>query len=380
MPDRTSIASESEQVADDIGSLLASTEECWNGRRFLFRDLPRDLLWCLVIGLILTLILTPFIGGGPGVWIQSFVFNSIISLCIGLAVSNAFRFGLPALRRLFPGAASGIVLYAFVAVTGTALGAEAAVRVIDALGGIKAASFRADVLRIAFVVVAIILTAELAYTRLRQKARRDELRAQQARKQALHAELKALQARTNPHFLFNSLNTVAGLIEENPAGAERVLEKLAGLFRYTLKGTEVGWVRLAEELDNVSSYLEVETIRLGDRLQCEFQVPPQARDVLVPPLVLQPLVENAVLHAVAPRKRGGSVRVGAVIRDSNLVLSVSDDGDGPGTSPHRGSGTSLSELEERLDLVYGGTSDFWTGANPEGGFEVRLTLPMQGKP
>jgi two-component system sensor histidine kinase AlgZ len=365
-----------EQAADCVGGLLFESDESWNARRFFLHELPSDLLSCVAIGTVLTLILTPFIGIGPNRWLQSFAFNTLVSLCIGLSVSNAFRFVLPRLRRLAPNPGTGLVLHMALAIAATGFGAEAAVRSIDAIGGMRAADFRMDVFRIGFVVVTIIMAAEIAYSRLRTRARRDELSAQEARKQALHAELKALQARTNPHFLFNSLNTVAGLIEENPAGAERILEKLADLFRYALKGTEVDRVRLSEEVEAVEGYLEVEAIRLGDRLRSEVRVQAEAGSTLVPPLVLQPLVENAVLHAIAPRKQGGLVRVEAEIRDRTLVLTVTDDGDGPGSSPHRGSGTSLSELEERLELLYDGAAGFSAGATDPAGFAVRLTLPI----
>ena len=193
----------------------------------------------------------------------------------------------------------------------------------------------------------------------------------------LRAELRALQARTNPHFLFNSLNTAAGLIEEDPAAAEQVIERLAGLFRYSLRGSERSWVRLSEEVEAVRGYLEVEAIRLGERLTSEVSVAPELAEVLVPPLVLQPLVENAVLHGVAPRKEGGRVSVAASRTDSTLVLSVSDDGHGPGSSPHRGSGTSMVDLEKRLQMVYGGDARFSSAAGAEGGFRVDLSLPLE---
>lgn len=368
------IGERSGQDVDEIDSLAA---EAWTARRLLLRDLPRDFLSCIAIGAVLTLILTPFLGGGFKLWINSFVFNTIISVCIGLSVSNAFRFGLQPLRRRFPGAVSNALIHAILAIGSTTLGAELAVRLLDGLAGMRAEDFRADVFRIAFVVVAIILTGEISYSRLRRKARRDELRAQQAQKQALLAEIKALQARTNPHFLFNSLNTVAGLIEENPEGAERVLEKLAGLFRYALRGTEVGWVRLGEEVEAVESYLDVEQVRLGDRLRSRLEVSPEAREVLVPSLILQPLVENAVVHAIAPRKSGGCVRVEADLASSFLTLAVRDDGDGSGSSPHRGSGTSLSALANRLALLYADTADFSAGSRADGGFEVRFKLPIE---
>lgn len=347
----------------------------------LLRHLAGDLFGCLIIGAVLTLVLTPFITSGPPYrWLASFVFNTTISLCIGFSVSLGLRLGLPPLQRRFPSRAANVVHHIVLAIPSTAVGAELAVRTIEALGGMRAGDLRFDVLRIGFVVVGIILAIDLTYERLRHRARRDELRAQEARREALRAQLRALQARTNPHFLFNSLNTAAGLIEEDPEAAERVLEKLSGLFRYTLRGTEVRWVPLREEVAAVESYLEVESVRLGERLRTELSIAPETEAILIPPLVVQPLVENAVLHAVGPRPAGGRIRLAAERRDSRLLLRVEDDGDGLGSSPHRGSGTSLAELEERLELVYGGSAELTTAASELGGLEVRLTLPLEEKP
>ncbi len=344
--------------------------------RYLTRSLPEDLFWCLGIAIFLTLLMGPFLREHSA-WYQIFALNAIISTAIGLSVTNAYRFLMPALRRRLRGAVGNAFAHLLIAVGSTAFGVEVAVRSIEATGGMKAADLRPDAFRIGIVIVAVLLGFQLVYERLRRQARRDELRAQEAKKEALRAELRALQARTNPHFLFNSLNTVAGLIEESPAAAERMIERLAALFRYTLRGSEAGWVRLAEEIEAVRSYLEVEAIRLGDRLESEVSVGPEAGEVLVPPLVLQPLVENAVLHGVAPRREGGRVRVEARRTDSSLVLSVADDGDGPGSSPHRGSGTSLVELEKRLELLYGGDAVLASAPVSAGGFEVTLSLPLE---
>ena len=166
-------------------------------------------------------------------------------------------------------------------------------------------------------------------------------------------------------------------VETHQAIFTWVLQRLAGLFRYSLRGSEVSWVRLSEEVEAVRSYLKVEAIRLGERLRSEISIAPEVAKVLVPPLVLQPLVENAVLHGVAPRKDGGRVSVEAARDASALVLSVTDDGDGPGSSPHTGSGTALVDLEKRLEMIYGGDAAFASTTGPDGGFRVTLSLPLE---
>ena len=157
------------------------------------------------------------------------------------------------------------------------------------------------------------------------------------------AELSALQARINPHFFFNTLNTISALLAEDPARADEVVQTLADLFRYTFKATHAVDVPLADELDFVEGYLSVEKARFGDRLRVEWSIDPAARGARIPGLLLQPLVENAVGHGVAPVPGGGTVRIGARIADGRLVVDVEDATRGRGTlelyaSP-RGRGT-----------------------------------------
>jgi sensor histidine kinase YesM len=149
------------------------------------------------------------------------------------------------------------------------------------------------------------------------------------------------------------------------------------VFRYALSGSRTAWVRLEEELEAVRDYLEVERIRFGERLQVSVDVAPGTGDTLVPPLVLQPLVENAVLHGIGSRTSGGQVRIDVAQHIPGLVLRVEDDGPGPGRSTHRGAGTSLNNLRERLRLVYGGRASVETTERDGGGFSVTLRLPVE---
>jgi len=146
--------------------------------------------------------------------------------------------------------------------------------------------------------------------------------------QAAKAELAALQARINPHFFFNTLNTISALLSEDPAKADEVVQILAGLFRYTFKAAHAVAVPLHEELEFVEGYLAVEKARFGERLRVTWAIDPRARGARVPGLILQPLVENAVGHGVAPMPGGGTVRIGASLAQGRLVVEVEDDGPG----------------------------------------------------
>src|SRR5262249_18017163 len=141
----------------------------------------------------------------------------------------------------------------------------------------------------------------------------EEVRLAEARlkEQAARAELAALQARINPHFFFNTLNTIAALVEDDPGRAGEIVETLGGPFRDTFKAAEAGPVALAEELQFVEGYLSIEKTRLGERLRVVHVVEPAALSVKVPGLLLQPLVENAVTHGIAPIRKGGTVRIAA---------------------------------------------------------------------
>ena len=164
---------------------------------------------------------------------------------------------------------------------------------------------------------------------------------QRARELSLHAsrsEMKALRAQINPHFLFNALNSIAGLIHRDPAVADRTIEQLADVFRYALRGAESEWAVLDDELDFVRAYLDVERARFGERLHIDIQIDAGARGARVPTMIVQTLVENAVKHGVASVRGPASVVVAAREDSGRLVVSVTDNGPGfssPFDSPER---------------------------------------------
>jgi two-component system sensor histidine kinase AlgZ len=218
----------------------------------------------------------------------------------------------------------------------------------------------------------------LTFQRQRVRARRAEHLALVERKAALESQLQALQARTDPHFLFNSLNTVASLIQEDPVLAERTLERLADLFRYALESSRVRTVPLERELSMVADYLALQSARFGERLRTELRVEDDLGAIQVPPLLLQPLVENAIMHGTAQR-RGGQIEVTARRERDQLVLEVCDDGPGPGASRHTGAGTAVAGMIERLRLHYEGRGSLVMQPGAGGGCVARLSLPIGGE-
>ncbi len=192
------------------------------------------------------------------------------------------------------------------------------------------------------------------------------------------ARLAELQSRIQPHFLFNALNTALALVRVDPARAESVLEDLAQLFRTALADTGAS-VTLDEEIELARRYLAIEQIRFGKRLQVDWQIDTSDARVgaaRVPPLVLQPLVENAVRHGVEPSARGGRVRVQAAVQRGQVVVLVSNTvSDEPGSPGH---GMALHNVRERLRLLHdvGAQCDVWREPGPDGDiFHARIVLP-----
>jgi len=208
----------------------------------------------------------------------------------------------------------------------------------------------------------------------RAAERETELEAQLAR-----AQLDALRAQLNPHFLFNALNSVAMLVRAGARGeAVHALAELAELLRRALYGPSTPEVSLREELGFVERYLGVERMRFQDRLQVTVDVAPDALDAAVPNLLLQPLVENALKHGIAPRAAGGRVTVRARVDGGVLQLEVADDGAGlAATATSGAAGLGLANTRARLDRLYGGAARLHLHAGAQGGAVVRVELPCR---
>ncbi len=190
------------------------------------------------------------------------------------------------------------------------------------------------------------------------------------------ARLDALHARIRPHFLFNSMNTIASLIGSHPDQAEEAVEDLSDLFRASL-GKENHFLPLSEELYLTRRYLHMEGLRLGERLQVEWQITDDVNTVLLPPLTLQPLVENAVYHGIEPRPEGGTVIIGAAKTGNRLQLWVSNPlVEGASTAPRNGNRVALENIRERLSAHYGDQAQL-AMESEEGRMMVRITLPLQ---
>jgi signal transduction histidine kinase len=208
-----------------------------------------------------------------------------------------------------------------------------------------------------------------------ERVRERERQAAQLQTQLTDARLAALSSQLNPHFLFNALNSIAELVHRDPVAADGMIVGLSALLRNSLESAATQEVPLDEELRLLGHYLDIERIRLGERLRVEWEVAPEARAALLPPLLLQPLVENAVRHGISRRLTPGTIRVQAAIEGATLRLEVHDDGGGIGAGGG-GFGIGLGTTRKRLQALYGDAASLEFAAAPEGTV-ARLLLPLR---
>jgi LytS/YehU family sensor histidine kinase len=187
------------------------------------------------------------------------------------------------------------------------------------------------------------------------------------------AELRALRAQVNPHFLYNSLNSISALTGSDPAAARRMCLLLAEFLRMTLRVSTQERIALSEELTLVDRFLGIEQVRFGERLRVERSIDESALDCQVPPLVLQPLLENAVGHGIAGLIDGGTIRLDVARRGDRLAIAVENPRD-PDAMPRARGGVGLENVRKRLAVVFGGTARIDAVASATG-FRVALDLP-----
>jgi len=243
-------------------------------------------------------------------------------------------------------------------------------------------SFSADM---CLYTVFILLTWSLLYFGINGWIRLEleRRRADRADALAQSAQLRALQSQLEPHFLFNTLNGISSLVVEGRSGdAAAMIARLSDFLRLTLKVAGTPQITLADELVFVRQFLDIQQLRFGDRLGFGIDVTPEAMVAMVPSMLLQPLVENSVRHAILPRAMGGKVVVSARTdsvraQADTLILRVDDDGPGIQKSAAPSSGVGLSNTATRLAVLYGGAAEFAIGRSDLGGVGVTIRMPLR---
>jgi two-component system LytT family sensor kinase len=200
----------------------------------------------------------------------------------------------------------------------------------------------------------------------------------------VESELRALRAQVNPHFLFNSLNTIAALISEQPAVAETITVRLASIFRHVLLQADHPLCKFIDEVTFLKAYLGIEQIRFGERLEVAFQIDAALYEAVIPSLILQPLVENAIKHAVTPKVGRSHLKIAARRCGERLAISVEDDGAGSKspsmrlpTGSERSTGVGLKNVRERLAVMYGASAQLSCVEVPGEGSRFTIELPWR---
>ncbi len=232
-------------------------------------------------------------------------------------------------------------------------------------------------LHLSFLIYWGVVGIKSAYSYY-QKYRERELQTSQLEARLATSRLQVLKMQLQPHFLFNTLNAISELIYKDAEAAERMLGDLSDLLRMSFEKLEVQEISLKQELEFLKKYLEIEQMRFQDRLRVEMKIAPETLDAKVPNMILQPLVENAIKHGLAPRIEGGKIEINAVRNNGSLNLSVNDDGIGVSSDKleNLSEGVGISNTKKRLKHLYGKDHKFSLAAENKG-FQVNLTIPFR---
>lgn len=224
-------------------------------------------------------------------------------------------------------------------------------------------------------IIYVLLTA----MQMQRKFRNKELELVQVENQLSSARLSALRLQLQPHFLFNTLNTISSLMEINVNAAQKVVSRLGGLLRFVLDRDERNFIPLREELEFVRNYLDIEQTRFHDRLSINYDIDQKTQDIRVPHLILQPLVENAIKHGFSNRSDEGRIEVVTRHLGEKVELLIRDDGCGSDLSEEEllQLGIGLSNVKKRLELLYGEAAELRIKAESERGFAVYILLPVE---
>jgi len=344
------------------------------------RDIIYTLIWNCGIGVVFWLLLILFGGAKPN--FDYLIWYVLVANLIGYSIHALFHIGAELgldLRARARGHLWTSLYYTATSTLGVVLG-------FILVGVTLEPRFFQKVLHdpqwvIATAIVSFLISAVLAsisFGRERQARaetalERERLRAERVEREAAHATLRALQAQIEPHFLFNTLANVASLIDSDPALSKRMLERFIRFLRASLAATRAETTTLAAEGDLMAAYLDVIQVRMGARLRYSIDIEPSLASFSLPPMLLQPVVENAIRHGIEPRVEGGEVAISATREGDCAMIRVSDSGVGFAQST-RG-GTGLTNLRDRVRLLYGERGAIQIAERPGGGTTVTLKMP-----
>lgn len=297
----------------------------------------------------------------------------INSQCIGFSIYFCFLLTTPLYKKATgPFTRIAVVMSAVIvgSITGAMLGAFA-----NGMGPLlyirKYSMYFSRAVLVGLFFGSIIIYVLVSLEALSQ----EKIKRLDLEKSAAETELKLLQSQMEPHFLFNTLSNVMGLIERDPDKARRMLESFTSFLRASFMTARDRTVTLAHEADVVKNYLDVFALRMGGRLQYRIDIPDELREFRIPPLLIQPLVENAVKHGLEPAREGGTVSVRARLDGNFVRISVADTGIGL-NEKSAGAGIGLENIRMRLNLVYGERGRLIVEENTPAGIIVSIVIPL----
>lgn len=338
----------------------------------------RDLVFVLIMNTVIAVSLNYGFQTGGTLW-HNFVYSQLI----GLSIWSLIDIPRVAMWRNDRPPSWPFILLALVAVPlGVVFGSWATRTVLnlppksmEEAGGMLRMCLVVGMLAAASMIYFYWSRERLAF--LQRQMALDALQREEAEKQLVRAQLMALQAQIEPHFLFNSLAHLDGLIATDPGAARQLLQHLIGFLRRSLAHTRAEQCTLKQEFALLRSYLDIQALRFGSRLSYDFDLPEALAEVEIPPMLIQPLVENAVTHGIEPCMHGGRITVSARgLGPAAVQVVISDTGIGFGHAPAKGSGLGLTHVRERLARIFGAAATMQIEENAPRGVVVRLTLPI----
>jgi sensor histidine kinase YesM len=346
--------------------------------QFPLRRLAVDGMYVVLFNILCALLITFVFGGG-----RNFGPNLLMAMCIGLTtwlLIDLARFLLWWKEDKFNWLYF-LPLMAVAVLAGVSLGSWLAswlmgttINIAGTLGGDRGRSALLFTL-FATGAATVFFASRDRLSKARAEAAMATARAEAIERQALQAQLQLLQAQIEPHMLFNTLANLQGLIALDPARAQAMLDQLIVYLRATLSAARAERTTLGQEFALLEAYLGLMSVRMGARLSFALELPDALRGMEVPPMLLQPLVENAIAHGVEPNVDGGHVQVTARALGEGVELLVSDTGRGLDAGPGKpGTGLGLANVGERLDALFGGRASLSLEAAPQGA-TARIVLP-----
>ena len=336
------------------------------------RNVFKDFVYTIIISTGIAAFLTV-----TGITTKSFLINFVMSQSFGIPICSTVLFLLWILRP------NKISSFAFIFVIGigggTLIGLQAGPFILRQIFSIVLDHAQKDLLQTLILAITFGSVASyFFYSRARLKVSEEEIQQEKIKrlsseKEALEANLRLLQAQVEPHFLFNTLSNILSLIDTNPANGKSMLVDLIHYLRTSLSRTFPDRITLDREIDMIKAYLNIQKIRMGERLHFQIELPEAIREHPFPPMLLQPLVENAVKHGLEPKIVGGEILIQAAEEDDLIRIEVRDTG--LGFSSFQGTGVGIGNVKERIQLLYGGRGRLRLEENKPNGVRAIVEVP-----